>query len=170
LIEKVTEVLVGPKLPVQEGRQKSSINLSNIGKVTKTAEEVPVNRVQERAPDRPLDEAVHKKAWEDFIELRKAITPDLSMMRRPYSIEGNMIVVSLTAMEEMFFQPLKTPLIAFLRDRTGNSSLLIQISTIQEAVGERKLFSTKDKFDSLAEKNPVLKDLKERFGLDPDLA
>ncbi len=36
--------------------------------------------------------------------------------------------------------------------------------------GERKLFTTKEKFDHLAEKNPVLKEMKDRLGLDPDFA
>jgi DNA polymerase-3 subunit gamma/tau len=168
-------VLVGEKrseekLPVQEGRQKSTFNLSNIGKVVKTTEEVPAVKT-ERSPDQPINEEILKIAWESFIEIRKAITPDLSMLKRGYVVEGNTIKLDLTGnVEEMLFQSLKTSLIAFLRERTGNSSLLVQTTIVEQPVGERRPHTTKEKFNHLAEKNPVLKDLKERFGLDPDLA
>lgn len=173
-METVNEVLVGPSAkipPAQEGRQRATFNLANIGKVSKTAEETPVPKTQERAPDRPIEGDVLKKAWEDFIEIRKPTTPDLSMMKRGYLVEGSIIKLSLSGnVEEMLFQSLKTSLIAFLRDRTGNSSLLIETTIAEQPVGERKLHTTKEKFNHLAEKNPVLKEMKERFGLDPDLA
>lgn len=76
----------------------------------------------------------------------------------------------MNSVESMLFQPLQTSLITFLRDRTGNSSLLIQVDIVEEIPGERRLHTPKEKFEHLAEKNPVLKELKERFGLDPDLA
>ncbi len=172
------EVLVGEKkLPVQEkipnpeGRQRSTFNLSNIGKVSKTAEERPVVN-NERVPDKPVDLDILKKAWDDFIEIRKPTTPDLSMLKRGYaSIEGSIIHLPLAGnVEEMLFLSLQTSLITFLRDRTGNSSLLIKTSIIEQPKGERKAHTPKEKFNHLAEKNPALKDLKERFGLDPDLA
>lgn len=169
--EKVIETVVETKMPVPEGRQRSSFNLSNIGKVAKTAEETPVSKTRERIPDRPIDEEILKKAWDDFIEIRKATTPDLSMMKRGYAIEGSILRLSLAgSVEEMLFQSLKTSLITFLRDRTGNSSLLIQTTIIEQPATERKHYTAREKFDHLAEKNPVLKELKERFGLDPDLA
>ncbi|MEI9918093.1 MAG: hypothetical protein WDO14_04745 [Bacteroidota bacterium] len=157
-------------MPPKDGRQRSTLNLSNIGKVSKTAEEVPV--VKERTPDRPIDNDILKKAWEDFIELRKAITPDLSMLKRGYTLEGNIINLTLSGtVEEMLFNTLKTSLITFLRDRTGNSSLIVEGKIIEQVNnGERKLFTTKEKFDHLAEKNPVLKEMKDRLGLDPDFA
>jgi DNA polymerase-3 subunit gamma/tau len=173
-VEKVNEVLVGPTVkipPAQEGRQRATFNLANIGKVQKTAEETPVSKPQERAPDKPIDEDILKRAWNDFIELKRPTNPDLAMMmNRTYSIEGNFIRLSLNSVEEMMFQPVKTPLITFLRDRTGNSSLLIEVVVEEQAVETVKLHNAKDKFNYMAEKNPVLKELKDRFGLDPDLA
>jgi len=167
--EKKTEKIAAPPLPNKDGRQRSTLNLGEIGKVAKTSEEKPT--LQERIPDRPIDEDVLKKAWDEFIQLRKAITPDLSMMTRPFTRKGNIITMSLAGnIENILFEQMRSSLITFLRDRTGNSSLLIQTEIVEQPVGERKLHTTKEKFDHLAEKNPVLKELKERFGLDPDLA
>ena len=93
------------------------------------------------------------------------------MMKRGYSVQGNIVNLELTgSVEEMLFQSLRSSLITYLRDRTGNSSLLIQTTIMEQTNGEKKLYTTKDKFDHLAAKNPVLKELKERLGLDPDLA
>jgi DNA polymerase-3 subunit gamma/tau len=139
--------------------------------VQKTAEETPIAKTQERLPDRPIDKEILDKAWQDFIEIRKAITPDLSMMKRGYTIQGSMLMLELGGnVEHILFEQLKTPLITFLRERTGNSSLLIQTTIVEQPVGERRPHTTKEKFDHLAEKNPALKELKERLGLDPDLA
>jgi DNA polymerase-3 subunit gamma/tau len=106
------------------------------------------------------------------MELRKAITPDLSMMKRGYKVDGNMLHLDLAGtVEEMLFQPLKTPLITFLRDRTGNSSLLIETQIVAPPEnGEKKLYTVKEKFEYLVSKNPVLKQMQEKLGLDPDRA
>ena len=167
------KVVVETKIPSQEGRQRSTLNLSTIGKVIKTTEETPANPVKERTPDRPIDEEILKRAWDQFLELRKSNTDELPLivLRRPYVLNGTRIIVSIIkSVEEMVFSTMRTSLTTFLRDRTGNSSLLIESNLIEEAAVERKAYTAKEKFEYLASKNPVLRDMKERFGLDPDLA
>jgi DNA polymerase-3 subunit gamma/tau len=39
---------------------------------------------------------------------------------------------------------------------------------MKEAGSKKVMYTNKEKFDYLAEKNPALKDLKERLGLDMD--
>jgi DNA polymerase-3 subunit gamma/tau len=146
------------------------LNLSSIGKVQKTAEEKPVAS-NERSPDKPIDEEVLKRAWDEFIQLRQATHPDLSMMKRGYSVANTIIKLTLNGnVEAMLFQPLQTSLITFLRDKTGNSSLLIQTEISEQPAAERRPHTAREKFEHLAAKNPVLKELKDRLGLDPDLA
>lgn len=159
------------KLPPQEGRQRSTLNLSNIGKVQKTTEEKPVPNPKERVPDRPIDEEVLKKAWEEFIVLRKNQMAELAVLKRDYVLNATMITVTLTSpVEDMVLKTMKTSLITFLRDRTGNSSLMVEGRIVEQSNGEKKLYTTRDKFEHLVTKNPVLKELKDRLGLDPDLA
>ena len=159
------------KLPPQEGRQRSTLNLSNIGKVQKTTEEKPVANSKERVPDRPIDEEVLKKAWEDFMVLRKSQMAELAVLKREYTLNATMVTVTLLSqVEDMVLKTMKTSLITFLRDRTGNSSLMVEGQIVEQSNGEKRLYTTKDKFEHLAAKNPVLKELKDRLGLDPDLA
>jgi DNA polymerase-3 subunit gamma/tau len=165
-------VLVGPAskpLPPQEGRQKSTFNLSNIGKVTKTAEEVPAAKNEQRMPDKPIDSNVLRQAWDDFMVLRKEQHAELAVLKRDYVLTGTVITVNLVSdVEDMLIRNMKTSLITFLRDRTGSSSLMVEGKIVIDLQTEKKPYSNKDKFEHLAEKNPVLKEMKERFGLDPD--
>lgn len=93
------------------------------------------------------------------------------MLKRGFTIEASIIKLELAGnVEQILFDQMKTSLIAFLRERTGNSSLLVQTQIIEHAPDATKPRTTREKFNHLAEKNPVLKELKERFGLDPDLA
>jgi hypothetical protein len=169
----VAEVLVGPPPkvpPPQEGRQKATLNLSNIGKVAKTAEEVPAVKTEQRAPDKPIDTIVLRNAWEEFMVLRRGQQAELEVLKREYVLTGTVITVSfISDVEEMLVKNMKTSLITFLRDRTGNSSLMVE-GKIAEIKSEKKIHGAKDSFNHLAEKNPVLKELKDRFGLDLDLA
>ena len=111
-----------------------------------------------------------RSAWEAFTALRKNQIGESEILRRGFEINGTKLKISLISdVEEMILNTMRTQLIAFLRDRTGNSSLLVEGQIDASTPVTRKL-NNKDSFHHLAEKNPVLKDLQERFGLDPDLA
>lgn len=146
------------------------MNLGNIGKVVKTTEEVPVAKVTERIPDKPIDELLLKKAWEELTTLRKNQVAEVTLLKRDYTLQGNTIVIPLTnPIEEPLLHNMRAPMITFLRDRLGNSSLMV-IGKLQEVqVDNSKPYTNKDKFEYLAARNPILKEMKERFGLDPDL-
>lgn len=64
-------------------------------------------------------------------------------------------------------QSIRTPLTEFLRLRLGNDSINV-ISQVKEVQSKKIAYTNKEKFDHLAEKNPILLELKERLGLDPD--
>lgn len=172
MINKVAEVLVGPTpkiTPPQEGRQRTTFNLGNIGKVAKTAEEAPVAKTEERAPDKPINKEILQAAWQELVVLRKNQVAEVTLLKREYSIQGNTIIVPLNnPIEEPLLANMRTSIITFLRDRLGNSSLMVA-GELQVSTAPNLPYTNKDKFEHLAEKNPVLKEMKERFGLDPDL-
>jgi hypothetical protein len=181
LIDKVAEVLVGnnpvvnvskvPPPPPRDGRQRATFNLSNIGKVTKTSEEVPVVTQVERIPDKPIVEDQLRKAWDEFSVLRKNSVGEVTLLKRDYVLQGNTVIIPLSnPIEEPLLQNMRTSMITFLRDRLGNSSLMV-VGKLQEIAPSQNMpYTNKDRFEHLASKNPVLRDMKERFGLDPDLS
>jgi DNA polymerase-3 subunit gamma/tau len=66
-----------------------------------------------------------------------------------------------------FIKTHETNLVGYLRKELNNYS--IQLTIKEETAAEGKLFSSKDKFDDMAERNPHLKTLRQKFKLDIDL-
>jgi hypothetical protein len=62
---------------------------------------------------------------------------------------------------------LRTELLIFLRGKLEND--LITISSTMRAADEKKRpYTPKEKFEHMIEKQPLLQELKDRLGLDPD--
>lgn len=64
-------------------------------------------------------------------------------------------------------QTIRNPLIEFLRERLKNRSINVT-SQIREIQAQKIAYTNKEKFDKLAEQNPLLKELKQRLDLDTD--
>jgi hypothetical protein len=92
------------------------------------------------------------------------------MLSQPFELRGNLIVVTLLSpVHDTMLNSIKAELAAFLRERLKNNT--IQITGELKVAGDddKKVYYTaRDKFDYLVEKNPVLKEMKDRLGLDPD--
>lgn len=163
--------MVGPeKIAPKEGRQKSTFNLGNIGKVVKTAEETPVAPTT-RTPDKPIDLELLQKAWDELKLLRVNNLMESDLLKREYTIKSSTIVVPLyNGVEEPLLAQIRASWITFLRDRLGNSSLLVEGDLQTPTSIPKRIHTNKDRFEHLAEKNPVLRELKERFGFDPELS
>lgn len=161
--------MVGPT-KVPEGRQRSTLNLGSIGKVSKTTEETPVVKNVERVPDKPIDTDLLRNAWDEFTVLRKNQVAEVTLLKREYVLKNTTVIIPLTnPIEEPLLATMRTSLITFLRDRLGNSSLMVTGELQEITVTSGQPYTNKDRFEHLAEKNPVLKEMKERFGLDPYL-
>jgi DNA polymerase-3 subunit gamma/tau len=108
------------------------------------------------------------QAWRDFTELRKDQLAEYHLLNQPYSLTGNVITLQLTnPIEEPILQGIKSELVAYLRERINNSTLQVE-GEMQQNNKKRKAYTNKEKFDYLVEKNPLLKQLQEKLGLDPD--
>lgn len=84
-------------------------------------------------------------------------------------MKDSLLIVHLhNPIEETLLATLRSDLLAFLREKLNNSA--IQLTGELKTHEEKKiLYTNRDKFDHLVEKNPALKDLKERLGLDTDI-
>jgi DNA polymerase-3 subunit gamma/tau len=69
--------------------------------------------------------------------------------------------------QETLINTIKVDILTFLREKLANNR--IQLTGEHTAVDDKKvIYTNREKFDHLVEKNPKLKDLKERLGLDTD--
>ncbi|MBX2901056.1 MAG: hypothetical protein KF775_15490 [Cyclobacteriaceae bacterium] len=90
------------------------------------------------------------------------------LLKQPFTLDNNLITLTLTnPVEEPLLNSIKADLLTYLRNTLGNS--LIQLNYIfAQQESRRMAYTNKEKFEALAEKNPLLKTFQEKFGLDPD--
>ena len=90
------------------------------------------------------------------------------MLSQPYKLEGNLIIVDLLSpVHETMLNSIKSELTAFLREKLKNNTLQVT-GHIQTGEEKRIIYTNREKFDFLAGKNPMLRELKDRLGLDTD--
>ena len=118
----------------------------------------------------PLDQARLNTVWHAILRRKKGENMmEYTLLNRQFHIgEGNEIVLHLenhVMMDQ--FTSMRPEILRELKQETGNRSIKLRAEVI-EVQDERKLYTSQDKFNYLAEKYPVLVDLKQRFGLDTD--
>jgi DNA polymerase-3 subunit gamma/tau len=106
--------------------------------------------------------------WLDFAEQRRKYQAEYHMLIQPTEIRGTQIIIHLlSTVQETMLNNFKSDLIAYLREKLRNSSILV-VGELREAEEKQMLYTPRDKFEFLLEKNPALKKMRDRLGLDPD--
>lgn len=122
---------------------------------------------EEKFATKPLKLADVQEAWKQFAESRKTQVAEYGLLQRDFELIGNTIQLQLTnPVEEPLLAGIKTDLLYFLKAKLS-SSLNVE-GVIIKSASKRIIYTNKEKFDHLAEKNPMLHELKERLGLDTD--
>jgi len=158
--------------PSNTGRRKVTLSLTDLanGKPkSQPAEDQQQSSATSVLKEDKLVEIENlKHAWNEFAEQRKSQVGEYHLLKQDFDFNENLITIHLSnPVEEPLLQSMKAPLTEFLRERLGNSRLSItsQVTTIQT---QKIAYTNKEKFDKLAEKNPILNELKKRLDLDPD--
>ena len=108
-----------------------------------------------------------QEAWKRFAESRKTQVAEYGLLQRDFELIGNTIQLQLTnPVEEPLLAGIKTDLLMFMKQNL-NASINIE-GVIIKSETKKMIYTNEDKFDHLAEKNPILHELKERLGLDTD--
>lgn len=116
----------------------------------------------------PVSEEKLRQVWSEFAEQRKNQMAEYHLLKQEFSFENNIVSLLLTnPIEEPLLASIKPGLLTYLREKLNNNALQVQ-GILQEVQTRRIVYTNKEKFEHLAEKNPHLKVLKERLGLDPD--
>lgn len=148
-------------------RPKSTFNLNSILK----AKEQPATAIipiEEPQNVKPLTEEQLREAWSDYAELRKGQVAEFHLLSRQVDLNGSVVTVALAnSVEEPLLQSMMTDLVTYLRNKLSNPTIKIE-SVMKEADAKKIAYTNKEKFDLLAEKNPLINELKDRLGLDTD--
>ena len=94
---------------------------------------------------------------------------EYTLLNRQYHVnEQNEVTLHLdnhVMMDQ--FTALRPAILSELRQQLGNRSINLKAEVV-EVQDENRLYTSQDKFNYLAEKYPVIVDMKQRFGLDTD--
>ncbi|HEV8512329.1 MAG TPA: hypothetical protein VGQ59_03600 [Cyclobacteriaceae bacterium] len=148
-------------------RAKSTFDLNSILKAKEQPPTV-ITQIEEPVNVKPLTEEQVKEAWAEYARLRKDQVAEFHLLSREVDLNGSIVTVALAnTVEEPLLQSMMTDLVTYLRNRLSNPTIKVE-SVMKEVDVKKMAYTNKEKFDLLAEKNPILKELKDRFGLDPD--
>jgi DNA polymerase-3 subunit gamma/tau len=108
------------------------------------------------------------KFWKEFAEQRRKFQAEFQMLSQPYQLRNKDVVVNLLSpVHETMLANIKVELTTFLRERLRNSSIQV-VGQLTTSDDKKVIYTNKDKFEFLADKNPILKEMKDRLGLDTD--
>jgi hypothetical protein len=109
-----------------------------------------------------------RSAWEEFAEQRKKFQAEYQLLAQPYMLQDNRVILHLLSpVQDTMLNNIKSELTTHLRERLKNSTILV-VGELTETDDKKMMYTSRDKFEFLLERNPVLKELKERLGLDTD--
>jgi DNA polymerase-3 subunit gamma/tau len=136
---------------------------SSTGEVTDAKSE---ERNSEFTPD------ALSEAWKEFASIRRKSgkAQEQHIFVQPYELaeDGTTILLELNnAIQEPILEEIKSDLVQFLRNRLENDHIMIE-SHLKKENGKKLLYTNKEKLDHLAEKNPLVKELQTKLGLDPE--
>ena len=116
----------------------------------------------------PFTENQLREVWNAFAEQRKKFQAEYQMLSQPYKLEGSIITVELLSpVHETMLDNIKIEITAFLREQLRNNTIQVT-GEIQSNEEKKIIYTNREKFDYLVEKNPMLRELKDRLGLDTD--
>lgn len=83
-------------------------------------------------------------------------------------LPGHVIKLKLTnAVKLNILDKFRSDLIAHLKKSLNNRQLKLETELLEEEA-KKMIYTNKEKFDHLVSKRPILKELQNRLGLDPD--
>lgn len=146
---------------------KTTVRLTDLLKVEQKKEATQATEVQ-REPDEPFTPDQLKAAWSEFAEQRKKFQAEYQLLTQQFDLNDNKVTLHLhNPVQETILANIKSDLVTYVRDRLRNQSIQVN-GEFREAEERKVIYTNKEKFDYLAQKNPVLRELKDRLGLDTD--
>ncbi len=110
-----------------------------------------------------------KEAWTTFAESRKKYQAEYQLLNQPFDFEDKKITIHLlNPVQESILSGLRTELGLFLKETLKNSTLQIEGVAREEDPNNKVIYTPREKFEYLIQKNPILQEMKDRLGLDTD--
>lgn len=123
------------------------------------------NQIRE---DKPYTEDALREAWKAFAETRKLQQADYYLLNQEFEHSAGKIIMPLSnPIQETMLNEFRLELTTYLRERLQNNNIQV-VGELRVADEKKMIYTPRDKFEYLMNKNPLIKEMKDRFGLDPD--
>jgi len=150
---------------------KDAEKLTDENNVIDKQEDNPPEISQDKKDEITISVDVLHDLWKDYTESIKDSMPRMYstlISHQPNLTRNGVIELELSnnAQFEDFNSKIKSELTGFLRDKSGNDSLSIEVKIRKEVDEDKKPYTSEEKFKYLSQKNPLLNKLKQEFNLD----
>ena len=123
-------------------------------------------------PLAPIEPALLQRVWKEIAEERRAQDrmSEYWVLNRPVTAnaEHSIELAVDNPIQIDQFNDMRVDFLADLRRRTGHPRLNVQPVLTEAAPTAKRLYTTSDKFEYLAERFPALREAKQRLGLEAD--
>lgn len=138
------------------------------GGVKKDVQANPVEQKRSNAfsPDQLKD------AWQAFAEKHKALQVTYHLLSQGFDFRENKVIIQLhNHFQETLLDEIRLDLLTFLRERLSNDTIQLagEIKAIKEEDLSHLYLNDKARLNRMIDKNPLVRELKDKFGLDTDL-
>ena len=122
-------------------------------------------------PDQPFDLEQLRDVWVSFAKIRQQqndSTTEQMVLNRELTLDGTIIHLTLdNTLQVGYLTELKPDLLAYLRLELQNGQIQLEHTVTQHEV-KKMIYSSQDKYNYLAEKNPALHELRKVLNLEVD--
>ncbi|ALD21684.1 DNA polymerase III subunit gamma/tau [Hymenobacter sp. DG25A] len=155
------------KLPSLAGIKEQAARENTASRATAVEEDAPT--MSGALPT--IDDALLQQTWAALKDSYKATSMSVyTVLNRPIQADEKHVIKLLVdnPVQEDVFNEFRAELTGELRRRTGYPRLTLQAEIVEQQSTGRKLYTSADKFEYLAERFPALVEMRQRLGLDTD--
>ncbi|QKZ12338.1 DNA polymerase III subunit gamma/tau [Spirosoma sp. KUDC1026] len=168
--ERPRPAMPAPTRPATS-RLRSTVSLNTSVMQSGSADTETITVAAPTRPDKPFAMEDLQATWNAFARLRHqqydSATEQL-VLNRSLVLEGTTIQITLdNTLQVGYLTDLKPDLMGYLREQLQNSQIQLEHTvTVQEV--KKMIYSSQDKFNFMAEKNPALLELRKVLNLEVD--
>lgn len=129
-----------------------------------------VNTISDKR-NNPFTQQQLKEAWQAFADRYKGMQVTYHLLSQGFEFGDHKVTIQLhNHFQETLLDEIRLDLLTFLRDRLGNDLIQLagEIKAIQEEDLSHLYLNDKERLNMMIKKNPLIKELKDKFGLDTD--
>lgn len=168
--ERPTKPIIAPPARPASSRLRSTVALTT-GPVQPETAVDEVTIAAPTRPDKPFIVEQLQAAWASFARLRQQQTDSASeqlILNRDLSLNGTTVLLTLdNTLQVGILNDFRADLVTYLRTQLQNSQVQVEHEVRQQEV-KKMIYSPQDKYNYLAEKNPLLHELRKALNLEVD--